>query len=325
MPQHVGDRLPEHPAEDVARGGADRLGVAPDHQRDPGGVEHGAGPDQLGGKIGAACLANQRSHLGERLAGHPLHLLHLGLGAVEGRAAARGEPVGGQQPGGELALERDHLQRVPEDVVQVVGEPQPLAGGGELGGGAPRVVHVDDGLEPPEPLDVDRPHRGDVERGEPDREPRLHSVGGEERSGDEVAPDQHDDRCADHPHGDPAGPEAPDDVAEQHAGDDCPHEAHRARGHAGEHRGEADDRGHEDEPERGGPSQRDAVPPDPPRVQAERHDEQGEHRPVREKALLAHQHRVRRHGQHPGHGDDQADHAEPPSGLQLALLGAAQR
>jgi hypothetical protein len=59
----------------------------------------------------------------QRLGGQPLHLLHL-LGGPR--------RIGVCEPRRQLALERDHLQMVALDVVQVGGEPQALVGDRQL-------------------------------------------------------------------------------------------------------------------------------------------------------------------------------------------------
>ena len=85
-------------------------------------------------EVGPAAAARQLTHVPQRTAGQPLHLDHLGV---------RPFRVDRHDAGRQLALQRHHLQRVAEDVVQVLGEPQPLAGRAELGGVAAGLVQLD--------------------------------------------------------------------------------------------------------------------------------------------------------------------------------------
>ena len=71
-----------------------------------------------------AVALHRLAHLGERAAGDRLDVLEL---------VRRGRGIALHQPRCELALERDHREAVPEQVVQVARDPQALLGDRELG------------------------------------------------------------------------------------------------------------------------------------------------------------------------------------------------
>ena len=74
---------------------------------------------QLAGQGQLAIALHCASYVGERVAGEPFQVGDLGL---------RAGGVDVEQALGELRLDRDHGQRVPEDVVEVAGEPVALLG-----------------------------------------------------------------------------------------------------------------------------------------------------------------------------------------------------
>ena len=80
---------------------------------DLGGGEGGARVGQLARQRQLAIAGHGAAHVGEGVAGQPLEVEHLRLGA-------RGVDV--HEPCGELGLDRDHGERVAQDVVQVAGE-----------------------------------------------------------------------------------------------------------------------------------------------------------------------------------------------------------
>ena len=118
VPDHVGDALADRPGEQLAQLARARrrwscgrsASISAAAQRRPR-------PGQLAGQGQLAVALHRPAHVGQRVAAEPLEVGELGAGPVR---------VDVEQPVGELGLDRDHGQRVAEDVVQVAGEPVAL-------------------------------------------------------------------------------------------------------------------------------------------------------------------------------------------------------
>ena len=118
----VRDGLADGPREDGILGR--RRGRRPtvDRRLDPGRLEHEPGVLELALERWLARAADRVADACQRLAGDPLDIGDLGPGSVG---------VPGQQPAGELALDRDERQAVAEDVMEVAGDPVALLGDGQ--------------------------------------------------------------------------------------------------------------------------------------------------------------------------------------------------
>ena len=136
VPDHVGHALPYRPAEQLAPRGRKLGDGGRQVGRDARRVQRRPGAGQL--LLAASPRGTPRRCRGRRRAppGQPLHVGDLGR---------RPRRVQRQQPAGELGLDRDHGQRVAEDVVQVAGGPGAFLGDRQpgdlvLGRGQPGVV-----------------------------------------------------------------------------------------------------------------------------------------------------------------------------------------
>ena len=121
-------------ASTASTSGSSATGDALERGVDPGRRQRHPRALQLTVERRLAVAADRLAHLAERLAGDLLHVGDLGR-----------RPVGavGQQPAGELGLDRDHRQRVAEQVVQVTGEALALGGdrgAGQLGAGLAELL-----------------------------------------------------------------------------------------------------------------------------------------------------------------------------------------
>lgn len=147
--QDVGDALADQGGEGRLELVRDACGVAVDGGADPGGLQDSGGVDQFGAQAGAPIAVD-----------HGPGLLQGGAGQVGDLPDlhARIVVAAADQPLGELALERDDLEAVALEVVQIGGEPQPLFRHGQGGRGLADVF----GLQhrPPQP-DQDQLHPGD--------------------------------------------------------------------------------------------------------------------------------------------------------------------
>ncbi len=145
MPQHVGHGLPHHGGQHGVDRALQRRGGDPGVHLDVGGDEHGLGRRHLGGQRHVAVAAGDRADVREGLPGD----LQDG-----GQLVDRPVRVGVDQPDRHLALERYRGEAVPQQVVQVTGEPQPLPGHREPGQLLSGSVQLADyGGEPAERVD----------------------------------------------------------------------------------------------------------------------------------------------------------------------------
>ena len=101
-------------------------------------------PDQLAGQRDVAVALHGAAYVGERVAAEPLEVGDLGAGPLD---------VDVEELLGQLGLDRDHGERVAEDVVQVAGEAGALVVDGEAG---VLVLGVDE-------VDVAGHHRAEAE------------------------------------------------------------------------------------------------------------------------------------------------------------------
>ena len=139
VPEHVGHRL----AQDGCEHGIDASSSAPQPIRPGNYARRRRAGRRPSSPPWPARRCGSRGHgadVGQGLARDVEHLAELIAGA--GR-------VGAHQPPGDLGLQRDRRQAVTEQVVQVPGEPHPLADDGQLGQLTAGPVHVPDGQREP--------------------------------------------------------------------------------------------------------------------------------------------------------------------------------
>ena len=124
VPYHVGHALADGPAEQLTplpRHLVDRAGQV---RRDPGRSQRRPRVGQLAGQRDLAETTDRRPDVGQRLARKPFQVSDF---------RARPGRVDLDQPAGQLGLDRDHRERVAEDVVHVAGHPLALRRHRELG------------------------------------------------------------------------------------------------------------------------------------------------------------------------------------------------
>ncbi len=124
VPDHVGDALADHPAEQLPPPGRHLVDRAGQVGGDAGRAEHLPRGGQLDRERHLPVAGHRRPHVGQHLPGQPLHLADLGRGPGV---------VPADQPAGQLRLDRGRGERVAEQVVQVPGDPHPLPLGGQPG------------------------------------------------------------------------------------------------------------------------------------------------------------------------------------------------
>ena len=245
---------------------------------DAGVLEGGPGTLELVGEAGHPQTGDRRPDLRERLSGDRAHLGDLGLGPLG---------VDVDEPLGELGLDRDDGERVPEHVVDVPGDPLALLADLELPGHLPlplaaalehpdedegeRDHRVDEDEEPPVPeLTPDRRRHDEQHERQTERRERLpdrqRDAGEGEDEGDEAEGPETDDRDRGHrqrDEGDEVAPRVPPPVVrpglvvaphrvqvDRTEDQDADHreDTHRHRAVGGGRPGEREDE--EDEPDR---------------------------------------------------------------------------
>ena len=108
----VGDALAHHPGEELAQLGIDDLDGQREVGADTGRGQDVRGASQLAGQAQLTVAVDGGAHVGQGGARQGLNLGQLRLGLIGG---------GIDEPGGELGLQGDDCQRVPQDVVHVPG------------------------------------------------------------------------------------------------------------------------------------------------------------------------------------------------------------
>ena len=112
MAHDVGDALAHHPGEELAQLGIDDLDGQREVGADTGRGQDVRGASQLAGQTQFAVAVDGGAHVGQGGACQGLDLGQLRLGLIGG---------GIDESGGELGLQGDDCQRVPQDVVHVPG------------------------------------------------------------------------------------------------------------------------------------------------------------------------------------------------------------
>jgi hypothetical protein len=137
VPDDVRDALTHHPAEQGVGSGRDRRAVLPDLRGDARVGQRRAGGPKLAGQAPAAVAGDRLPHLAER---SPADLLD-----VQGLLLSLRGITAHQFPG-DLGLHHHHRQGVPEQVVHVPGEPEPLGVHRRAGQFLPGPAQLGDGL-----------------------------------------------------------------------------------------------------------------------------------------------------------------------------------
>ena len=112
MAHDVGDALAHHPGEELAQLGIDDLDGQREICADTGRGQDVRGARQLAGQAQLSVAVDSGAHVGQGRTRQGLNLGQLRLGLIGG---------GIDEPGGELGLQGDDCQRVPQDVVHVPG------------------------------------------------------------------------------------------------------------------------------------------------------------------------------------------------------------